>query len=81
MPGLPTPMQMAVFKRNNIITNIEWMKSRHEDEIALGLDTTLTSAQHLQLLQYIQALRVCMNGMTDPTKVVWPVAPSFIPVT
>lgn len=78
MPA-PNTIDSAKMKRTGLINGCEWMRSRHNDEEALGLHTTLTSAQYTQLLQYIQALRACMDpNITDPTKVVWPVKPSFI---
>ena len=72
-------MWIAKSKRNGMIVAVEWMRSRHQDELALGLATTLTAPQYTQLLQYIQALRACMDpGITDPTKVVWPAKPPFV---
>jgi Phage tail assembly chaperone protein len=77
-PVLPTALQMASMKRNFLIQSCEWMRFRHSDEKALSLSTTLSDAQYTQLLTYIQALRACMNGVTDATTIVWPTAPSFI---
>lgn len=79
MAPLLNSMAMQKAIRNGMINSCEWMKARHQDELALSLTTTLTSAQYTQLLQYIQALRVCMDpGITDPTKIVWPTKPSFV---
>ena len=74
----PQSMDFAKMKRSGMIYTCEWMRSRHQDEIALSLSTTLTAPQYTELLQYIQALRACCNGITDPTKIVWPTKPSFI---
>ena len=71
-------IEYAKAARSAMISSCEWMRSRHQDEIALSLTTTLTAPQYTQLLQYIQALRACCNGITDPTKIVWPTKPSFI---
>lgn len=79
MTPLLNSMAMAKAMRSGLINEYEWMRSRHSDELALSLSTTLTSTQHTQLLQYIQALRTCMDpGITDPTKIVWPTKPSFL---
>ena len=78
--SLRTPMGQVRSKRNGLISQCEWMRFRHLDEIALSRATTLTNAQYLELLAYIQSLRGCPDpGITNPASVVWPTPPSFVP--
>jgi hypothetical protein len=73
-------MAMARAKRNGLIIQCEWMRARHLDEQALHIQTTLAQPLYVQLLQYIQALRTCMDpNKTDPTTIVWPAKPPFVP--
>jgi hypothetical protein len=51
--------------RDGVIGLVQWLISRHRDEIELGLPTTLTPGQFSELLLYVQSLRD------------WPAAPSF----
>jgi hypothetical protein len=76
-----TPAQalwVAKSRRNGMLSSLDWMRTRHQDETALGLTTTLTGAQYTQLLQYIQALRACMDPSVPAASVVWPAKPSFV---
>jgi hypothetical protein len=74
-----TGMNLARSQRAGLINTCEWMRARHLDEIALSLTPTLTSTQYTQLLQYIQALRACINStITNPAAIVWPAAPTFV---
>lgn len=62
-------------QRTGLINEVEWMKARHDDETALSMATTLTGAEHTELIQYIQDLRDITNGITDP--VVWLATPTW----
>lgn len=43
--------------RETLFTDCDWMTWRQEDQIKLGVPTSLTSEQYLELLTYRQALR------------------------
>jgi hypothetical protein len=73
-PSLASIRQM----RNTMICMIEWRRARHVDQKSLNMATSDTESQYLQLLAYMQALRDVTKNLTDPTKVVWPIKPSFI---
>ena len=53
-----------------------WLIERHAEELALGLDTTLTPEQHTDLLTYRQALRDLPENTTDPNNPEWPETPA-----
>lgn len=67
-------------RRDKAIADVEWMISRHLQERDLVAakkksTSTLTEAQYLVLLQYIQALRDIPNAAEYPRQVVWPERP------
>lgn len=43
--------------RVSIITDTDWMTTRHRDQLAAGTPTSLTEEQYMELLAYKQALR------------------------
>lgn len=45
-----------------------WIKERHEEEIILGIPTSLSDNQYRELLQYRQALRDSTEQLELPTK-------------
>lgn len=63
-------------QRDARLTATDWLVQRHAEELALGLDTTLTPEQHTDLLTYRQALRDLPESTTDPTNPTWPEAPN-----
>ena len=54
-------------KRNNLINGILWKVERHKQQKELNIKTTLTDAEYIELLKYIQALRdiTAQNGFPD----------------
>lgn len=66
-------------QRDAKIVAVEWMRSRHLDQIAMGSSTTLTNNQYRGLLVYIQALRDLPSHTPDPANPTWPNKPSYIP--
>lgn len=58
--------------RDQKIANMEWKVSRHQQEIALSYETTLSDTEYSELLTYIQALRDIPQTQTDPFNIVWP---------
>ncbi len=83
---LPAPTTDDLFtnlreQRDARISTMFWMRERHNDELALGRATTLTSEQYTALLAYIQTLRdlpaqpgAPWDGGGDETP--WPELPS-----
>jgi hypothetical protein len=70
-------------QRDALIEAADWLVMRHIQETALvtaGSLTaaTLTDAEYLELLEYIQALRQIPQGYDYPAAVVWPEAPDFV---
>ncbi|URM27963.1 phage tail assembly chaperone [Pseudomonas frederiksbergensis] len=59
------PLAQERIWRQSILVASQWLTTRHRDEQELGRVTTLTVKQHLELLEYRQALRD------------WPTAESF----
>lgn len=59
-------------QRDTRLATTDWLVQRHAEELALGLDTTLTPGQHTDLLTYRQALRDLPANTTDPANPEWP---------
>ena len=74
---IPAATQMRL-QRNVLIAQVDWMRTRHTDQLALGHATSLTGAQYTQLLTYIQALRDVPANSPNPASPVWPAVPSFV---
>jgi hypothetical protein len=64
--------QMAKIKRDSLISEIEWRRSRYNDELALGLEPT---EPVLPILQYIQDLRDITKQEEFPENIDWPEVP------
>ena len=58
--------------RDSLISNAEWRRIRHQDEVTLGMEPT---EPLLPILEYIQALREVPQQEGFPVNVVWPVPP------
>ena len=57
-------------RRDALITEVQWRKDRHYDEVALGLEPT----ESIQpILEYIQALRDVPQQEGFPEDIEWPV--------
>jgi hypothetical protein len=76
LAALPTTFRQA---RNAKIQAVDWMRSRHQDQIYAKVATTLTDVQFKALMVYVQALRDLPEqpsvNMANP---VWPTPPSFV---
>lgn len=66
-------------QRDILIARVRWIIERHRDEVELGLPTTLTAQQHLDILAYVQALRDLPEQPDFPTTIQWPAIPAGIP--
>jgi hypothetical protein len=56
-------------RRDALITEVQWRKDRHYDEVALGLEPT----ESIQpILEYIQALRDVPQQEGFPEDIEWP---------
>lgn len=64
--------QQALDKRALMIGAVEWRRSRHSDEISLGLTPT---EDILPVLRYIQALRDITKQPGFPSEIQWPEIP------
>ena len=56
-------------KRDSLIADIEWRRSRYKDEVLLGLTPTELL---LPILEYIQALRDITSQEGFPSSISWP---------
>jgi len=72
--------QEELFKlyRNAKISDVDWLRSRHMDELALDVATTLSGHEYKELLDYVQALRDLPSHTSDYSNPTWPAKPSFI---
>lgn len=73
--------QVARSRRTSLINQIRWMIDRHRDEEALQRPTTLTSAEYMGLLAYVQDLRDVPEQAGFPTLITWPQIPPGIVAT
>ena len=60
----------AKSKRDSLIAQVEWRRSRYEDEVLLGLTPT---EPLLPILEYIQALRDITSQAEFPNNITWPI--------
>ena len=60
----------AKSKRDSLIAQVEWRRSRYEDEVVLGLTPT---EPLLPILEYIQALRDITSQAEFPNNITWPI--------
>ena len=59
--------------RDSLISQVEWRRTRHQDEVSLGLEPT---EPLLPILEYIQALRDVPSQAGFPETISWPEAPN-----
>ncbi len=59
-------------QRDLHISQAEWRRTRHQDEVTLGMEPT---EPLLPILEYIQALREVPQQEGFPVNVAWPVPP------
>ncbi|EJL94140.1 hypothetical protein PMI18_05749 [Pseudomonas sp. GM102] len=64
--------------RQSILASSQWLTTRHRDEQELGRVTTLTVKQHLELLEYRQALRDWPAAENFPAIAARPEAPGCL---
>lgn len=62
-------------QRLALIVETKWIRSRHEEQKTLGIQTTLSEEQYLEWLAYWQALRDLPENTTNPFLVDWPEQP------
>lgn len=43
--------------RDAEIVRVSWLRDRHRDEVEIGVETSITAEQYVELLAYIKALR------------------------
>lgn len=79
-PPAPTGDALAELQRaarNAAITATDWIVARHQDELALGGATTLTTEQYATLLAYRKTLRDLPDAPSWPD-VELPAVPDFV---
>jgi hypothetical protein len=63
------------------MSSTDWVRYRHQDELQLGITTTLSAATFKQWLQYWQQLRQIPEQMIaagqNPSTVAWPTQPAL----
>ncbi|WP_256732977.1 phage tail assembly chaperone [Pseudomonas sp. P7548] len=64
--------------RDAELTSVTWLRERHRDQQELGLDTTLSAEQFVELLAYMQALRAWPQSSDFPDSAHRPIAPRWI---
>ncbi|WP_339469404.1 phage tail assembly chaperone [Pseudomonas sp. EL_65y_Pfl1_R83] len=64
--------------RNAELTSVTWLRERHRDQQELGVDTTLSSEQFVELLAYMQALRAWPQSSDFPDSAHRPMLPRWI---
>ena len=62
----------AKTRRDSLIAQVEWRRSRHEDEVLLGLTPT---EPLLPVIEYIQVLRDIPSQEGFPNNITWPSKP------
>ena len=56
-PTVEQLTQEARYKRDSALQDVLWIVDRHNQQIQIGIEPTLTEEQYTDLLTYIQALR------------------------
>ena len=67
--------------RDGAMTDVQWLRDRHRDELELGLKPTLSSERFADLLGYLQELRDWPQSELFPKVEHRPVAPTWISAT
>lgn len=62
-------------KRDQLLSDTQWLIQRHRDQIEVSEPTTLTADQYKALLTYRQALRDVPTQSGFPNNIVWPSHP------
>ncbi|POG02236.1 hypothetical protein BGP82_12875 [Pseudomonas putida] len=76
-----TTQQLATLERtwrDGVVSESEWLVSRHRDELDMQLDTTLTAPQFAELLVYRQALRDWPQSVGFPDQSLRPTEPNWV---
>ncbi|MCE0459952.1 phage tail assembly chaperone [Pseudomonas uvaldensis] len=80
-PPAPTLQELADAERrwrDDTVADLEWLVTRHRDELDMQLPTTLSAEQFAQLLAYRQELRDWPQSEHFPDSQYRPVAPPWI---
>lgn len=77
-PPLPEidPASTIRAERDRRIRQLRPLVERHQDELALGMTTTLSAEAYQALLEHIQALRDITDQPGFPDNIVWPASPA-----
>lgn len=79
IPDLAEQAAEARGRRDREVRSVRWMIERHADQVLLGVAPTLSTAEHLQLLQHVEDLRNVPEQPGFPTTIAWPELPEGHP--
>lgn len=74
-PDIPQLTAFAKETRSNALNDTDWLLSRHNEQMALHVPTTLTDDQYRALIAYRQELRDITTQTGFPVTIAWPVSP------
>jgi hypothetical protein len=77
-PSIDSLAASARAQRNAYLEQLQPLYVRHKSQIDLGMATTLTSAQFVDLLTLMEALRNVPEQAGFPTTCVWPTVPAWL---
>jgi len=83
-PPQPTQEQLDATERSwrdAAVASVTWLRERHRDEKELGRDTTLSTDQFAELLNYLQLLRDWPQSEQFPEPGERPAAPDWIGIS
>lgn len=65
-------------KRDRILSRLDFISTRHRDQVESSLQTSLTNEQHLDVLVLKQKLRDIPQQSGFPDSIIWPTVPDFL---
>lgn len=75
-PSAETLAERARRRRDREIAAVRWRLDRHDDELALGREPTLSAEAIQAVREYVQALRDLTLQPNFPAEIEWPVLPA-----
>lgn len=68
----PLSEEEARQKRDSLLNEVLWLVDRHNQQLQINVETTLSSTEYTNLLLYIQALRDVPEQPEFPASINWP---------
>lgn len=75
-PGEDELYSSLRFDRDRRLADSQWMVDRHAEQLALGIETSLSAESYAALLVWRQALRDLPATTVDPAAPEWPEMPA-----